>query len=149
MAVPHPRRPAGNRSFASIPPLKRIEVIGLSPQKAAGTVVEHLTSSEELAQSDLWCHCLPLPQIFRVAYRPNPNFTGRFEALGDLIRSLRVGTTTAITAVAGMGGMGKATLAAEYCHRFGGRYAEFLVDPCGARTSVARRFAGARTKARP
>src|ERR1700731_4858423 len=52
----------------------------------------------------------------------NPNFVGRLEALSGLIASLRTGANAAVVAVAGMGGVGKPTLAAEYCHRFGGRY---------------------------
>jgi hypothetical protein len=64
----------------------------------------------------------PLPKIFHVLYRPNPNFTGRFDALITLHESLRLKTHAAITAFAGMGGIGKTTLAAEYCHRFGSLY---------------------------
>jgi tetratricopeptide (TPR) repeat protein len=102
--------------------ISRIEVLGMTPTDAATRVIERLKTPEETSRRDHWRVGLPVPKVFNAAYRPNPNFTGRFEALDSLQLSLRQGTNAAITAVAGMGGIGKTTLAAEYCHRFGGRY---------------------------
>ena len=102
--------------------ISRVEVMGLNPEQAAARVVECLKTRKEVEQREHWQAGLPLPKIFNAVYRPNPNFTGRFEATESLQKSLRSGNA-AITAVAGMGGVGKTTLAAEYCHRFGGRYA--------------------------
>jgi len=103
-------------------PIKYIDVRGKMQADAAAYVVQQLNTGAEQVQRDIWRRGVPLPKIFRAAYRPNHNFTGRFEDLESLQQSLRAGTNAAITAVAGMGGIGKTTLAAEYCHRFGGRY---------------------------
>jgi tetratricopeptide (TPR) repeat protein len=105
-----------------IAPLSRIEVRDLTPAEAAARVVKRLKARDETESRDRWRAGLPLPKIFNVLYRPNPNFTGRFEALITLHQSLLARTHAAITAFAGMGGIGKTTLAAEYCHRFGGLY---------------------------
>jgi hypothetical protein len=102
--------------------VSRITVAGMTPEEAAAHVVARLKSDDETAAGDSWRRSQPLPAIFTAAYRPNPNFTGRFEALGNLIKCLRIGTNAAVVTIAGMGGVGKTTLAAEYCHRFGGRY---------------------------
>jgi hypothetical protein len=101
--------------------ISRIEVTGMTPDEAAKHIVERLKKPDEAKARDLWRGGLPLPKIFNALYRPNPNFTGRFEAMESLQQSLRAGNA-AVTAVAGMGGVGKTTLAAEYCHRFCGRY---------------------------
>jgi tetratricopeptide (TPR) repeat protein len=101
--------------------ISRIEVKGTTPDEAAAQVVERLKTPKEIESRDHARAGLPLPKIFNAAYRPNPNFTGRFEAMESLQKALR-GGNAAVTAVAGMGGVGKTTLAAEYCHRFGGRY---------------------------
>jgi hypothetical protein len=102
--------------------ISRIEVVGLSPKAASAHIVARLKAPKETEQRDHWRAGVALPKIFSAAYRANPNFAGRFEALESLQQSLRVGANAAITAIAGLGGVGKTTLAAEYCHRFGGRY---------------------------
>ena len=99
--------------------ISRIDVTGATPAEAAARVIERLKVPNEVEQRDQWRIGMPLPNVFRAAYRPNASFSGRFEALESLHRSLRAGTTAVI---AGMGGIGKTTLAAEYCHRFGGQY---------------------------
>jgi tetratricopeptide (TPR) repeat protein len=105
-----------------IAPISRIEVMGLTPKEAAARVVERLKAPKETEQRGRWRKLQALPEIFRAPYRPNPNFTGRFEDLENLHRALGDHATVAVTAIAGTGGIGKTTLAAEYCHRFGGQY---------------------------
>jgi tetratricopeptide (TPR) repeat protein len=100
---------------------KRIGAKGMTPAQAASAVVAALKKPDEVQQREVLHSVEPQPKIFNVLYRHNPNFTGRFEAMDSLQKSLRDGNA-AITAVAGMGGVGKTTLAAEYCHRFGGRF---------------------------
>jgi tetratricopeptide (TPR) repeat protein len=104
-----------------IAPLKRIDVSAMTRHDASAYVVNRLKTPLETKERDRWSVGLQLPKVFNVLYRRNPNFTGRLEAMESLQRSLREGNA-AITAVAGTGGVGKTTLAAEYCHRFGGRY---------------------------
>jgi hypothetical protein len=99
-----------------------IDVAGRNPRDAAAQVVARLKTPGETEQRVI-LSTAPEGQVFSVVYRPNPNFSGRFEALDSLQQSLRSGTNAAITAVAGMGGIGKTTLAAEYCHRFRWLYA--------------------------
>ena len=101
---------------------KRIDATDKAPDDAAATVVAALKRLDEVEQRETLHKVQPLPKIFNALYRPNPNFTGRFEAMESLQRSLRDASHAAITAVAGLGGVGKTTLAAEYCHRFGSRY---------------------------
>jgi hypothetical protein len=100
---------------------ERIDAKGLTPMEAAKVVVATLKTPDEEQRRDAIQSAEPLPKIFNVPYPHNPNFTGRLEAMTSLQRSLRDGNA-AVIAVAGMGGVGKTTLAAEYCHRFGGQY---------------------------
>jgi tetratricopeptide (TPR) repeat protein len=59
-----------------------------------------------------------LPPIWNVPSLRNPSFTGRQDLLEELAASLGEGTATAITqAIAGLGGVGKTSLAVEYAYR--------------------------------
>jgi hypothetical protein len=58
-----------------------------------------------------------LPPIWNVPHARNPNFTGREEILQDLRKSLAAGQATALTALHGLGGVGKTQLALEYAYR--------------------------------
>jgi tetratricopeptide (TPR) repeat protein len=117
--VPVELKPTSFKPLMSV--YKRIDAKNTSPAQAAAAVVGALKKPDEVQQREVIYNVEPLPKIFNVLYHHNPNFTGRFEAMESLQKSLREGNA-AITAVAGMGGVGKTTLAAEYCHRFGGRY---------------------------
>jgi hypothetical protein len=59
------------------------------------------------------------PAIFNVPGTRNPLFTGRNAEITRLHARMKNAGATAITAVHGMGGIGKTTLAREYAHRFG------------------------------
>jgi tetratricopeptide (TPR) repeat protein len=108
-----------------LPPLvsiyKRIDVKGMAPAEAGSAVITALKRPDGAKQRRALQIVEPLPEIFNVPYRQNPNFTGRFEAMDSLKKSLVEGNA-AITAIAGLAGVGRTTLAAEYCYRFGGQY---------------------------
>jgi hypothetical protein len=142
--VPVELRPTQFKPLLSV--YKRIDAKGMTPAAAAAAVVTALKGAEEAKHRDELNGLKPLPKVFNVLYRPNPNFAGRFGAMESLKESLGKGNA-AITAIAGMGGIGKTTLAAEYCHRFAGHYS--LVGKRGARARHARRPCGARAATRP
>jgi hypothetical protein len=59
-----------------------------------------------------------LPRVWNVPYPRNWSFTGREDLLEELAAGLGRGTATAITqAIAGLGGVGKTSLAVEYAYR--------------------------------
>jgi len=62
-----------------------------------------------------------LPAVWNVARR-NPLFTGREELLDTLKTTLSSGHSAALTALAGLGGVGKSQLALEYAHRYQADY---------------------------
>ncbi len=65
----------------------------------------------------------------------NVNFVGRAEELRRLREGLALGRVGAITAVHGIGGIGKSALAFEYAHAFAADYpgGRFLLSAAGAR----------------
>lgn len=63
-----------------------------------------------------------LPPIWNVPHPQNPNFTGRGQLLEALRQSLLEGKTAALTALHGLGGVGKTQLALEYAYRFAPDY---------------------------
>jgi hypothetical protein len=56
-----------------------------------------------------------LPNVWKVPAR-NPNFTGRVDDLAALEAALAAGSTVTVTAVQGMGGVGKTQLATQFAY---------------------------------
>ncbi|MFZ5450209.1 MAG: FxSxx-COOH system tetratricopeptide repeat protein [Thermodesulfobacteriota bacterium] len=59
-----------------------------------------------------------LPPIWNLLHRRNPNFTGREQLLEDIRASLAGSGAAPLTALCGLGGVGKTQLALEYAYRF-------------------------------
>jgi len=60
-----------------------------------------------------------LPTVSLMPFQANPNFVGRVDELIELAKSLKEGTSSAITAATGIGGVGKSQLAIEFVRRYG------------------------------
>jgi len=108
-----------------IAPLARIPVSGMTPDAAAAALVEKLAKGAEAERREELRTAEAVPEIFQVPRQRNTEFSGHFDALGQIHKTLSQGQNAAVTqAISGLGGIGKTTLAAEYAHRFGtkGRY---------------------------
>ncbi|MCH8169281.1 MAG: tetratricopeptide repeat protein, partial [Proteobacteria bacterium] len=108
-----------------IAPLARIMVSGMTPDAAAAALVAKLAKGAEAKRREELRTAEAAPEVFHVPRGRNTEFSGHFDALGAIHRTLSQGQNAAVTqAISGLGGIGKTTLAAEYAHRFGtkGRY---------------------------
>jgi tetratricopeptide (TPR) repeat protein len=56
------------------------------------------------------------PPVWHIPRAANPHFTGRDELLADIRQTLQRGQAAALTALHGLGGVGKTQLAAEYAY---------------------------------
>ncbi|KAB8140797.1 tetratricopeptide repeat protein [Chloroflexia bacterium SDU3-3] len=61
----------------------------------------------------------PLPTPHRMLLPPSATFVGRDAELRQLATALKSGATAVVSAVTGIGGMGKTQLASEFAHRYG------------------------------
>jgi hypothetical protein len=99
-----------------------ISLIGLQRPEAAAKLVSEL-QTEKARKASLeaqkFDRSRALSAHFNVQGAANPMFTGRDAELALLHERVKSGGATAITAVQGMGGIGKTSLAREYAHRFG------------------------------
>ena len=60
--------------------------------------------------------------IWNVPHGENPHFVGRDQLLDQIHKTLNAGQAAALTAIHGLGGVGKTQLAAHYAHRHKGDY---------------------------
>ena len=83
-----------------------------------------------------------LPPIWNVPHRRNLNFTGRRDLLDSLRAELTYGQAMALTAISGMGGVGKTQLALEYAYHYASQYEAVFWVPSEEPATLAAVFAG-------
>jgi len=82
-----------------------------------------------------------LPCISNVPLLRNPNFVGRDALLADLRHTLVSEQTAVLTAIVGLGGVGKTQLALEYCYRHMADYEIVWWVRSEVKTSLATDYA--------
>lgn len=118
-----------------------IDLTGLQAPEAAEKLVADL-QGEQARQARLAAEALAQdrrpPEVFNVPGGPSALFTGRDTEMTTLHARLKSNAATAITAVAGAGGIGKSTLAREYAHRHGlaSRYGGVWWIPADSRSGI-------------
>ena len=106
-----------------------IDLVGLNEEAAAEALRDGVTEGRRKPKSISFPGTRErkrfpgaLPTRWNVGPR-NPNYLDRDNLLARLHAALSSGTTAALTqAIAGLGGVGKSTLAREYAHVFAGEY---------------------------
>jgi len=83
-----------------------------------------------------------LRPIWNVPHRRNLNFTGRRDLLDSLRAELTSGQATDLTAISGMGGVGKTQLALEYAYHYASQYEAVFWVPSEEPATLAAVFAG-------
>ncbi|MBK7623427.1 MAG: tetratricopeptide repeat protein [Kineosporiaceae bacterium] len=81
-----------------------------------------------------------VPQVMGGVPHQNPFFVGRDDQLADLAQTLEQRGQATVTAVHGLGGIGKSQLAAEYAHRYQSNYEMIWWIPSDDPRSVRRSF---------
>ena len=62
------------------------------------------------------------PPVWNIAHKPNPHFVGRDELLDRIHQTLASSKAAALTAIHGLGGVGKTQLATEYAYQHAADY---------------------------
>jgi tetratricopeptide (TPR) repeat protein len=113
-------------------PIIYLDLVGLDEVSARETLIAGLKKRAKPSSSPGFPGKKPtqeasrfpgsMPPIWNVPHPRNPNFTGRDKLLETLRESLTSGQTAALTALHGLGGVGKTQLALEYTYRFAPDY---------------------------
>ena len=94
----------------------------LAERAASGTAPAGTTPSAPAPPTKHSEPSVTLPDVWNVPHGRNLNFTGREELLTALEQGLKSGKVAALTALAGLGGVGKTQTALEYVYRHAADY---------------------------